>query len=199
MRGISFKRICIFPCRDEISQATDYDLVRQCGIRRTKWYQIRLSRKDSPDWLSSINGLFVFRFPLQVRASDCLFSALQHAPYDVLHPSTSLSDLSQMESTSFYIRQLLGARMLVFLMGVDIMVRHMSDVVRRPIEDLDIKPLAQKKVAGKPHGMEEILALLQPSKIAMPFPVKGFFGPETHRTMPHCRIIRRFCNLAWMC
>jgi hypothetical protein len=204
MGGTSFNRSHIFDYDDLISQATDYDLVRYMSHKMIHIWLGPTASKNQPDWLfegisNALSVCFPFRFKfLTPHYFFSTVNMLLTKYYTSSLIEQSHADLLKLVPTDFYAQQLLGARAWVCIIGADIAARHLSDVTKRPIEDLGIKPLAKKKAIGDRDGIEDFIGLLQPlmgDKITelyedmckdsvMLLPVKGFFGPKTHRLMP---------------
>ena len=203
MGGTSFKRSHIFDYDNQISQATDYDLVRHLSHELVHNWLGPSITENKIDWLfeginNALSVYFPFRFKFRtphyfMSTINMLLTKYYTSPLiNLIH-----AELLKLVPIDFYARQLLGARAWVFVVGTDVGARDLSDM-KRPVEDLAMKPLAKKKANGDPHGIEEFLVLLQPlmgdkardiyeemtKGSVILLPPEKFFGPKTHRLMP---------------
>ncbi|KAE8451031.1 hypothetical protein EG329_004703 [Mollisiaceae sp. DMI_Dod_QoI] len=165
--GTSFLRSQIFTYDDQISQAEDYDLVRRMAYEMSHLYLgPPVTRKDM-DWLYegiknclSIympfrNGFrtgHYFQATINVLCLRYYTSPLINVPFE---------ELLKLVPKSSAAREHLEARAWAFVVGTDLRARRMSEL-KRPIEDLGIKPLSKMRASGKPYGIEQWIDLLDP-------------------------------------
>lgn len=196
--GISFGQSHIFNYDNQINKAEDYDLVRRMSYEMSDIWLGPAPGQDI-DWLYEgiKNCLSVYMpFRNKFRTGD-YFQATINMLLMRYYTSPLINlpheELLKLVLTNQYARELLGARAWVFVVGMDIKARSMSDLTR-PIEDLGMKPLAIKKAAGDPHGIDVWMNLLRPlmgeeisqryehflSGSTILLNTQPFFGAETH-------------------
>lgn len=204
--GTSFTRSHIFDYDDQIGQVHDYDLVRRMAYEMVHNF-LGPSMTDSKiDWLfegikHTLSIYLPFRPPNQFRTGHYFQETLSmlcmkyYTSPCLQLPQDELLSLASKGDT--YALEQVGTRAWAFVIGTDFAARKLAEKTKppqRPIEDLAIKPLAVRKKAGEPHGLDEWVKLLTPlmandardryeymsrgNVISLPGEV---FGAKTHR------------------
>lgn len=165
--GTSFLRSHIFAYDDQIFEAHDYDLVRRMAYEMSHLYLGPSVTAKDEDWLyDGIKNCLSIYMPFRngFRTGHYFQDTINTLCLRYYtHPlmNLTLEDLLKIVPTSVSAREHLDARAWAFVVSTDLKARRMSDL-KRPIEDLGIKPLAKMRAAGKPHGIEQWKELLEP-------------------------------------
>ena len=204
--GTSFIRSHIFDYDEQISQVHDYDLIRRMAYEMVHNFLGPSVVDPEIDWLfegikHTLSIYLPFRPPNQFRTGHYFQETLSMlcmkyytSPYLRL-PQDQL--LAMAFKNDAYAIEQIGTRAWAFVIGTDFAARKLVERTKppqRPIEDLAIKQLAARKKEGKPHGINEWIALLTPlmggdarqryeymcSGEAITLPVE-VFGAKSHR------------------
>jgi hypothetical protein len=165
--GSGFTRSHIFDYDDLITKADDYDLVRRMSQEMVHNWLGPSPTDETIDWLyEGISNTLSIYLPFRtgIRDGDYFSSTLTMLCmryYTNPFLTIPLGDLITHAPVNEYAREMLIARAWAFVIGTDFRARKVSEL-KRPIEDLAIKPLSKKRANGEAHGIWEWLDLLQP-------------------------------------
>lgn len=165
--GTSFLRSHIFTYDDQISQVEDYDLVRRMAYEMSHLYLGPPVTRKGMDWLyEGIKNCLSIYMPFRLgfrtgQYFQATINTLCLRYYTSPLINLPLEELLKLVQTNAYAREQLEARAWSFVVGTDLKARRMSDL-KRPIEDLGIRPLSRLRATGKPHGLEQWMDRLEP-------------------------------------
>ncbi|KAF8865277.1 hypothetical protein BDZ45DRAFT_441517 [Acephala macrosclerotiorum] len=165
--GTSFLRSHIFAYDDQISEADDYDLVRRMAYEMSHLFLGPPVTTKDVDWLyEGIKNCLSIYMPFRngFRTGHYFQATINTLCLRYYtHPliNLPLEGLLKLVPTSVSAREHLEARAWAFVVSTDLKIRRMSEL-KRPIEDLGMKPLAKLRAAGEPYGIEQWKALLEP-------------------------------------
>lgn len=171
--GSFFNRSHIFDYDSRIAQAEDYDLMRRLSCEMSHIWLGPPATADEDqeiDWFyeglkNCLSVYFPFRngfrtghyfqATISMLCTRYYTNPLIHIPHDEVVKLASAGDE--------YAKELLSSRAWAFAVGTDLRARRISyPEIKRPVEDLAIKPLAKDRASGKPHGVEQWLGYLKP-------------------------------------
>ncbi|PVH87156.1 hypothetical protein DL98DRAFT_649445 [Cadophora sp. DSE1049] len=169
--GTSFGHSHIFNYDDQIGKAKDYDLVRRMAYEMSHIW-LGPSVVDGVDWLYegisnclSIYMPFRYQGPRSGHYFQATINMLCTRYYTSPLISLPFEDILKLAPTDAYAREHVGARAWAFVVGVDMRARQLAKEklkTIRPVEDIAMIPLANNKVRGDAHGIQEWMHFLTP-------------------------------------
>ena len=159
--GTSFTRSHIFDYDDQIAEAEDYDLVRRAAYEMAhNW--LGPPATEGIDWLyEGIKNCLSIYFPFRNRFRSAHYFQATISRFCTRYYTNPLINLPQKELLRLvpendYAKELLLARAWAFVISMDIRTRWLTvGKIKRPVEDLAIKPFSKRRAAGEAHGIEE--------------------------------------------
>jgi predicted metalloprotease with PDZ domain len=168
--GTPFTQSQIFDYDDQITSIGDYDLVRLMSHELVRNF-LGPKDPDDIDWLfEGISNVLSIYLPFRngFRTSDYFSSTLSMLCmkyYTSPLIRVPLPELIEHAPVNEYAKEFLAAKAWAFVIACDFRARDISKStlkLQRPIEDLAIKVLAQKRAKDEPYGIDQWIDLLWP-------------------------------------